>query len=72
MAIPCKSMEDVLYILNKYGDLLYGEDFLVIGTTFYANMIISEWDWIPFPMPEEEDLKHMEEFRREFGVNRAC
>ncbi|OLN21218.1 hypothetical protein BTO30_16190 [Domibacillus antri] len=69
VAIPCKSMEDVLYILNKYGDLLFGEDFLVIGATFYANMIISEWDWIPFPMPKEEDLKHMKDFRREFELD---
>ncbi|MBN6185692.1 hypothetical protein JQN58_01675 [Aneurinibacillus sp. BA2021] len=69
VAIPCKNMEDVLYILNKYGDLLYGEDFLVIGTTFYADVVISEWNRIPFPMPEEEDLKHMEEFRRDFGID---
>lgn len=69
VAIPCKSIEEVLYIFNKYGDLLFGEDFLVIGTTFYANMVISEWNWIPFPMPEDEDLKHMEDFRREFGLD---
>lgn len=69
VAISCKNMEDVLYILNKYEGLLFGDDFLVIGTTFYANMVISEWNWIPFPMPEEEDLKHMEEFRREFGID---
>lgn len=69
VAIPCKSIEDVLYIFNKYGDLLFGEDFLVIGTTFYANMVISEWNWIPFPMPEDEDLKHMVDFRREFGLD---
>ena len=65
----CEDMEGVLYILNKYGDLIFGNDYLVIGTTFYAEMVISEWNWMPFPMPEEDDLKHMEEFRREFGID---
>ena len=29
-------------------------------------MITGEWHWIPFPMPMEEDLKHMRDFRIEY------
>lgn len=43
-----------------------GDGYLVVGTTFYSNMITGEWHWIPFPMPMEEDLKHMRDFRIEY------
>lgn len=66
VAISCKSMEEVLYILNKYGDLLYEGNYLVVGTSFYADIMYEEWYFIPFPISEGDDLKHMEDFRREF------
>lgn len=66
VAILCKDMEEVLYLLNKYGDLLVGDDYLVVGTTFYAEMMRNEDDGFPFPLPTEEELKHMQDFRTEF------
>lgn len=66
VAILCKDMEEVLYLLNKYGDLLVGDDYLVVGTTFYAEMMRNEDDGFPFPLPTEEKLKHMQDFRTEF------
>lgn len=69
IAIPCKDMEGVLYILNKYGDLLNSENYIVIGTTIYADIRYSEWNDIPFPPSDEEEIKHMEDFRREIGID---
>jgi hypothetical protein len=69
IAIPCKDMDGVLYILNKYGDLLNANDYIVIGTTLYADIRFSDWNSIPFPFPDEEEIKHMEDFRREFGID---
>lgn len=67
--MPCKNIEGILYILNKYRDLLSNDNYIVIGTTLYADIIYSEWNRIPVPDPEEEELKQMEDFRREFGLD---
>lgn len=69
IAILCKDMDGILYILNKYGDLLNGDDYIVIGTTLYADIRFSDWNSIPFPFPDEEEIKHMEDFRREIGID---
>ncbi|MTT31481.1 hypothetical protein GMB86_05535 [Terrilactibacillus sp. BCM23-1] len=69
IAIPCKDMDGVLYILNKYGDLLNEENYIVIGTTLYSDIRYSEWNGIPFPPSDEEEIKHMEDLRREIGID---
>jgi len=69
IAIPCHDMDGVLYILNKYGNLLSANNYIVIGTTLYADIRYSEWNDIPFPPSDEEEIKHMEDFRREIGID---
>jgi hypothetical protein len=69
IAIPCNDMDGVLYILNKYGNLLNADNYIVIGTTLYADLRYSEWNDIPFPPSDEEETKHMEDFRREIGID---
>lgn len=69
IAIPCKDMDGVLYILNKYGDLLNDDNYIVIGTTLYADIRYSDWNGIPFPPSDKEEIKHMEDFRREIGID---
>jgi hypothetical protein len=69
IAISCKDMDGVLYILNKYGDLLNDGNYIVIGTTLYADIRYSEWNGIHFPPSDEEEIKHMEDFRREIGID---
>ncbi|MFB6468684.1 hypothetical protein ACE38V_18125 [Cytobacillus sp. Hz8] len=69
IAIPCKDMDGVLYILNKYGDLLNDDNYIVIGTTLYADIRYSDWYDSPFPPSDEEEIKHMEDFRREIGID---
>lgn len=69
IAIPCKDMDGVLHILSKYGDLLNSDNYIVIGTTIYADIRYSEWNYIPFPPSDEEEIKHMKDFRREIGID---
>lgn len=69
IAIPRTDMDGVLYILNKYGDLLNNDNYIVIGTTLYADIRYSDWNDIPFPPSGEEEIKHMEDFRREIGID---
>ena len=69
IAISCIDMDGVLHILNKYGDLLNSDNYIVIGTTIYADIRYSEWNDIPFPPSDEEEIKHMEDFRREIGID---
>lgn len=69
IAIPCNDMDGVLYILNKYGNLLNANNYIVIGTTLYADLRYSEWNDTPFPPSDEEEIKHMEELRREIRID---
>ncbi|MGQ4666666.1 hypothetical protein ACUIJN_12685 [Metabacillus halosaccharovorans] len=69
IVISCNDMDGVLYILNKYGNLLRANNYIVIGTTLYADIRYSEWNDIPFPPSDEEEIKHMDDFRREISID---
>lgn len=68
VAISFHSMEELLFFLDKYSDLIiHSSDYylyLVIGTTLYAKMITDEFDAMPF---EPEDYYELiREFQREY------
>jgi hypothetical protein len=72
VAIPCKNMEEVLYVINKYRDLIQDwRGYMVIGNILYAEMDIDSFNtvWMPFDEGYEEYVKLTEEFQREFGVD---
>ena len=68
IAISFKEMEELLSFLDKYSDLIIHApndyNYVVIGTTIYAEMITDEFD--AFPFESEEYYELIKEFQREY------
>lgn len=68
VAISFKEMEELLSFLNKYSDLIIHApndyNYVVIGTTIYAEMITDEFD--AFPFEPEKYYELIKEFQREY------
>lgn len=71
VAIPCDNMDGLSFVLSKYKELIIccagkakRDEYIVIGNTLYAQMIVDEFDADPFA--EESYFELIREFQRKY------
>jgi len=70
VAIQFESSDEMVSFLNKYGDIIWGdymgEWLLVSGEVLYTQMIVSEYEVIPFFDSEDEMKRLIGQFNLEY------
>ncbi|MCM3128119.1 hypothetical protein [Paenibacillus sp. MER 78] len=71
VAIHFKSNDEMVSFLNMYGDIIWedgmGKHLLVSGEVLYAQMIVSEYEIIPFSNSEDNMKRLIEQFNLEYS-----
>ncbi|MGG1940414.1 hypothetical protein ABFY57_12060 [Paenibacillus polymyxa] len=70
VTIRFKSSDEMVGFLNKYHDIIWGDHMgkrlVVSGEVLYVQMIVSEYEFIPFSDSEDEMKQLIEQFNLEY------